>query len=295
MADLAELRTFCTAADLGSLGRAAVRLHVTQPALSKRLQSLEAQAGTELLKRSPQGVALTPAGRRLYDEAQRLLAQADVVDDVLATLRHETQAIRVAASHTAAESFLPATLDGVELVIANSEVVAALVADGQAEVGLAAAPHGAARPGVRHEHLIDDEVVVAVTVSHPWARVGSISRREFLETPMVVRDRSADSRATVDEVLARHGLRAAPPIAEAGTTAAAKRAAREHGAPLLISRYALTGHGFVPIEVGGLEFKRSFTIVLPARGEPSPPVRAFIDAVRESVATLAGPGEEPAA
>ena len=54
--DLNELRAFCVAADLGTLGRAAVRLHVSQPSLSKRLAALEAKVGAQLLERSPRGV-----------------------------------------------------------------------------------------------------------------------------------------------------------------------------------------------------------------------------------------------
>ena len=68
--DLNELRGFCVAADLGSLGRAAVRLRVSQPSLSKRLASLETKVGTRLLDRSARGVALTAAGRRLYRHAR---------------------------------------------------------------------------------------------------------------------------------------------------------------------------------------------------------------------------------
>ena len=77
--DLNELRGFCMAADLGSLGRAALRLHVSQPSLSKRLASLEAKVGARLLERSPRGVVLTPAGRRLYGQARALLEEADQV------------------------------------------------------------------------------------------------------------------------------------------------------------------------------------------------------------------------
>ena len=77
--DLNELRGFCVAADLGSLGRAAVRLHVSQPSLSKRLASLEAKVGARLLERSARGVALTAAGRRLYRHARPLLEAADQV------------------------------------------------------------------------------------------------------------------------------------------------------------------------------------------------------------------------
>src|SRR3954464_2340914 len=76
--EVTELRSFCTAADLGSVGRAAIRLHVSQPALSKRLQALEQLAGVALLERSSRGVTLTPAGRRLYTEARRLLEGAEL-------------------------------------------------------------------------------------------------------------------------------------------------------------------------------------------------------------------------
>jgi len=103
--DINELRTFCTAADSGSLGRAALRLGVSQPALSKRLTSLEALAGTQLLERSSKGVKLTPAGRRLYDEARRLLEQSDKLEEVLLGLRRSGGPVRLAASHSANEAF----------------------------------------------------------------------------------------------------------------------------------------------------------------------------------------------
>ena len=104
--DIPELRTFCVAAETGSLGRAAIRLHVSQPALSKRLASLERVAGTQLLARSSTGVTLTPAGRRLYEHARRLLEQADAIDMVLDGM----DPAEVAASHSAAEAFVAVAL-----------------------------------------------------------------------------------------------------------------------------------------------------------------------------------------
>ena len=53
--DIVDMRSLCVAAELGSLGRAAIRLRISQPALSKRLHNLEALVGVELLERSPQG------------------------------------------------------------------------------------------------------------------------------------------------------------------------------------------------------------------------------------------------
>ena len=110
--DIDEVRTFCAAAELGSLGRASVRLNVSQPGLSKRLAHLEAAAGARLLDRSSHGVKLTPAGRRLYEEARRLLQQADLFEQVLEGVRHVGGPIRVAASHSAMEALVAQVLGG---------------------------------------------------------------------------------------------------------------------------------------------------------------------------------------
>jgi len=203
--DLNELRGFCMAADLGSLGRAAVRLGVSQPSLSKRLASLEAKVGARLLERSARGVTLTPAGRRLYGLAHALLEEADGVAEVMLGIRQTGAVIRLAASHSATEAFVAALLakiDGedpvsVELVTANSEVVCALVADGRADVGVAASqPTPAPTTGIRESELIDDAIVCAVPPGHEWAQAGTVSLERFLATPMVLRDPSSNARAT---------------------------------------------------------------------------------------------------
>jgi DNA-binding transcriptional LysR family regulator len=75
--DLRTLRYFVAVAEELHFGRAAARLHMTQPPLSRAIKHLETDLGAVLLHRSPTGVALTPAGASLYDEARTLLAQAD--------------------------------------------------------------------------------------------------------------------------------------------------------------------------------------------------------------------------
>lgn len=75
--DLRTLRYFVAVAEELHFGRAAARLHMSQPPLSRAIKQLETDIGTTLLDRSPIGVALTPAGAVLYDEARTLLAQAE--------------------------------------------------------------------------------------------------------------------------------------------------------------------------------------------------------------------------
>src|ERR1700742_2378088 len=94
-AEVAELRAFCAAADLGSLGRAARLLSVSQPALSKRLRTLEALAGARSLEPAPRGLASTRAGRELYVESRMLHAKAEAVEAVMPGLGREQQPVRL--------------------------------------------------------------------------------------------------------------------------------------------------------------------------------------------------------
>ena len=75
--DLRLLRYFVAIAEERHFGRAAARLHMSQPPLSRAIKQLEADLGAVLLHRSPTGVTLTAAGDLLYDEARTLLEQAD--------------------------------------------------------------------------------------------------------------------------------------------------------------------------------------------------------------------------
>jgi DNA-binding transcriptional LysR family regulator len=276
-ADISELRAFCAAVDLGSLGRAARLLRVSQPALSKRLRVLETLAGARLLERSPRGVKVTPAGARLYAEARKLLAQAETVDALLAGLSAEDAPVRLAASHTIAEYVLPAPLVefeqrrerhlSVELIIANSLVVRDLVREGRAEFGIAATAREAPADSVLRElPFCDDEVVVAVPERHPWAARRSIPLGELTRVAMIMRDPSANTRQVVEGALAARGLELQPPLAEVGSTSAAKETALREGAPVLLSRLAAPadGESLVVRRVSGVDFRRRFVILLGA-------------------------------
>ena len=75
--DLRSLRYFIAVAEERHFGRAAARLHITQPPLSRAIRQLETDLGALLLHRSPAGVTLTEAGTALYEEARALLEHAE--------------------------------------------------------------------------------------------------------------------------------------------------------------------------------------------------------------------------
>lgn len=81
--DIRHLRYFIAIAEEGSLLRAAERLGVAQPALSKHIRNMEAELEVDLLLRGPRGVCVTEAGQRLLTKARSLAEQFDTVRDVV--------------------------------------------------------------------------------------------------------------------------------------------------------------------------------------------------------------------
>ncbi|MDP2368401.1 LysR substrate-binding domain-containing protein [Rhodoferax sp.] len=107
------LEDFVSLAETRSFSRSAQLRHVTQPAFSRRIQSLEAWAGTDLVDRSSYPTRLTPAGETLYDQALEVL---QALQSTRAMMRGHTSAgqdvIEFAVPHTLAFTFFPAWVSG---------------------------------------------------------------------------------------------------------------------------------------------------------------------------------------
>jgi DNA-binding transcriptional LysR family regulator len=297
MPELVELRAFCAAVDLGSFGKAARLLQVSQPAVSKRLRNLEALTGSALLERSTRGVTPTPAGKQLYAAARLLLAEAEAVETLMAGLDAGQAPVRLAASPTMAEFVLPPLLVelesrherhlSVELSIANSIAARTLVLEGKADLGIVAAAETTPElAGLCESPLCEDEIVVAVPPGHPWTAEEEIDPVELISTPMIVRDPGASSRRVVSEALAARDMSLAPPLAEIGSTAAAIATAISKGAPVLVSSLALerSGGGLTARHAAGLRFERRFVLVHCGEESLPPPARTLARQLLESVA-----------
>src|SRR4051812_25390184 len=106
--ELRQLRYFVAVAEELHFGKAALRLHMTQPPLSQTIQALEEQLGAALFLRSRRTVALTPAGLALLPEARRMLAQGAALPELVQrAAAGETGRLALAFVSSADYSVLP--------------------------------------------------------------------------------------------------------------------------------------------------------------------------------------------
>ena len=176
--ELKVLDLLVSVAETGSLGQAAARHGISQPAASMRITALERQLRLVLLERGPTGSRLTAAGAAVVDWALPILDAARSLVNGVAALRADQQGrLRVAASMTIADHRVPGWLTAlrarapevkVSLRVGNSAQVADMVRRREADLGLVEGPH--APRGLRSRALCDDELVVVVGPGHPWAR-----------------------------------------------------------------------------------------------------------------------------
>ncbi|MBF6521429.1 LysR family transcriptional regulator [Nocardia farcinica] len=241
--DLAVLDLLVSVADTGSLGAAARRHGISQPAASMRISALERRLRLRLLDRGPTGSVLTEAGRVAVEQAREVLAAARSFTDTLtAHSADHAPRVRVASSKTIADHRVPQWLAAlravrpdvtVALEVGNSRQVEAMVRDGSADIGFVEGPHPPV--GLADRVLGADHLLVIVGPEHPWARrARPLGLRELAATPLLWREPGSGTRDTVWEILAAH-CRPAPPAAELGSAVAILEAVRTGLAPAVLS------------------------------------------------------------
>ncbi|MEV0196999.1 LysR family transcriptional regulator [Nonomuraea sp. NPDC050691] len=177
MVSMEQLVGFVAVAEELHYGRAAARLRMTQPPLSRRVQALERELGVELFDRSRRTIRLTPAGRAFLAEARKVLhASQEAVLTARRTPRGDAGVVTLGFTATTAYSFLErvvteaaARLPGVELVLremVTAAQVEALLA-GAVDVGMVRPPVRTA--DIRTAPLTSEPLLAALPEGHPLA------------------------------------------------------------------------------------------------------------------------------
>lgn len=190
-------------------GRAAARLSMTQPPLSRLIQKLERSIGVRLFDRDNRGVAITPAGRAFLGEARRLLALAESAPDLARRIsRGSVGQVRIGFTAASAYGVLPRLLDHLARSVPDvdldlqemvtHEQVDALLGH-ELDLGLARPPFDPAEFGSRL--LRREEMVLAVPTGHPLTALDRPVRPQDLLTEPLIMYSPSNARYFYDLVV----------------------------------------------------------------------------------------------
>ncbi|MBI2325597.1 MAG: LysR family transcriptional regulator [Chloroflexi bacterium] len=286
---LEHVRTFLEITRSGSVTRAAHALGLSQPALTERLRGLERELGTDLFVRTRRGVRLSDAGRALLPHAERALgAIEDGARAVDQMRRGEIGRLAVGASPAVSTYLLPDVLrrfqhahPKVHLSVrtGHSEEILDLLLRHEVEIGLV---REIRHPDIEATPLYEDELVLVVAPSHPFAERGRIRIAELAREHLVTFDR-ASSYNELTQALFREAGVAPRGVIELDNVEGAKRCVVKGLGVALLPRQAvraeLASRKLRPVTIAGARPIRRRIVAIRRRdeGDPTRTVASFLD------------------
>ena len=199
MSALIELRLwrqFVAVAEELHFGRAALRLHMTQPPLTQAIANIEKQLGVRLFDRTKRSVQLTATGQALLPEARELLARAQALPSHARAAAHgELGRLRLAFVSTVGFGLLPQWVRAFralhpqvefELVEATGDVQLRLLERGEVDAGFMLHSPGFAPAGLEHLRISREPLVLALPEQHALAASRALSLAAVLAQPLVM-------------------------------------------------------------------------------------------------------------
>jgi DNA-binding transcriptional LysR family regulator len=213
--EIRQLRAFIAIAELGTFTAGALRVHVTQAAISMQIRQLENELGTRLFIRAPRRVMLTEAGEQLLQRARHILRDHDAALDEIAELAGaERGRLRVgSASAMVTTDVLPKLLNAVrkrheraEITVASgtSEALVQLILTGEIDVAFVSLPVEAR--GINTERLTQDQLVAVASPRHRLAKHKTISAYTLAGEKLILGERGGNTRRLIDLFFAQAGV-----------------------------------------------------------------------------------------
>ena len=207
--DIQNIRAFLAVSKTASFSRAGEALHLTQPAISKRIQTMEQHLDISLFDRIGKSVQLTEAGQALIPTYQRILDELEESERIISNLRETTRGhLRFATSHHIGLHRLPKVLGqfakqypdvDLELQFMDSEQACQQVLHGDIELGIVTLP---SQPDKRLnlQTVWNDPMHCVVASNHPMA-TGKVTRKQLLREPSILPSHGTYTRTLIDRAL----------------------------------------------------------------------------------------------
>ncbi len=269
-----SLNVFVTVAEKKNFSRAAEALHMTQPAVSQYIRSLEDSMDVRLLERTNKYVRLTKAGEIVYHHAKEIVGLYARMHHLVNDLSHEPSGyLSIGASYTFGEYVLPHILARLlknyplikpDVRIGNTAEIADLIMSRQLDVGIVEGRFKENRQ-LTTQTFAEDQMILIASAKHPLAlKEGAINWQELAEQTWIIREEGSGTREAVEAVFDRHSISPVRSM-QFSSTQPIKEAAEAGLGISLLSKWAVQKEirygDLVQLPVEGLPFIRQFSIV----------------------------------
>ncbi len=301
--DTLGVQAFIAVAEQGSFHRAAQTLHITQTALSRRLQNLEAYLGVKLVERTTRSVALTEIGAAFLPQARRLLGELETaLVEIRETGKSQRGDVTIACVPTVGVHYLPRIVqryaalhpgNRIRILDHSSFDVAAAVLRREAEFGINML--GPVDNDLATMPLLSDRFVVVCRDDHPLAGRARVSWKQLEPYPLILAGADSGNRPLLDVALEEAAVRLMSLYEVQRSSTAVGMVAEGVGAAI-VPELAIQKGAYPRLRVLPLVapvVSRTLVLVWRTQAELSPAARALYDLIREqamSRASRSGPG-----
>jgi DNA-binding transcriptional LysR family regulator len=212
--EIRQLRAFVAIAESGTFTAGALRVHVTQAAISMQIRQLETEIGAKVFVRAPRHVILTEAGEQLLRRARHILREHDAALDEIAELAGaERGRLRIgSASAMVLTEQLPAILKelrkqhpaaDIAVTSGTSEVLVDQILAGEVDIAFVSLPVDVR--GIKTERLSQDQLVAIASPRHKLAKQKTISAYTLAGERLILGERGGNTRRLIDQFFAQAG------------------------------------------------------------------------------------------
>lgn len=288
--DINALATLRAVVELGGVDQAARALFVGQPAVTKRLRSLDSSYGVPLMQRKGRRLSLTPAGERVYAYARLVLDHQVALLEDLSYLREGENRLRLETSFAIGEHLLPTLLlqfneshpeFQIESRLGYTRRIQTRLATGLADLALLEqAPD---HPDILVQKWLEDELILVCGPGHPLWGEGPLALDQLAGLRYVLREKQASIRTTLDKALNDLGIQI-PVNMEVGATDTIVEMLEKGRHVSFLPRFAvaesLQKGELYHLRVQGLHLARTIWIARTRANLNNPVAEAFIHLLR---------------
>jgi DNA-binding transcriptional LysR family regulator len=213
--EIRQLKAFVAIAESGTFTAGALRVHVTQAAISMQIRQLENELGARVFVRAPRHVILTEAGEHLLQRARQILREHDAaVEEIAALAGAERGRLRIgSASAMVLTEPLPKILKElrkqhpaaeIAVISGTSEALVDQILSGELDIAFVSLPVDAR--GIQTERLRDDQLVAIASPRHKLAKQRTVSAYTLAGEKLILGERGGNTRRLIDQFFAQAGV-----------------------------------------------------------------------------------------